>query len=281
MLREAPMCVSLLSQSGIGKSVAKFIKMSRKIFSKGKKLEDCEVPDFFPVLCAPRWPCERNSSTHMKTTEQSTSLGVLENLLLGWKTIASEEGAEMKENFEKRRSHELSNQYTGRSDLISEKQHERDIQCAQKCTEWRELHAILSKRKAKMIASNAVRLKRKVDNVWASKLSTVKTSTKKKTKSCKSMSPGSGTKLQSMRQNLKDANKIMKSMGTGKAKAESSVFGAAVAGAKVGKTKKHQWDGQSRGLKPRSNLIFGNGVNKRDINMGGGKKLGLPRSKRC
>jgi len=287
MLRDAPMCLKLLSQSGIGKSVKKFIKLSRKIFPKGRSLEDCEVPDFFPALCSARWPSQcavnqhfsdRHSST-LKSMEQSTSLVVLEKLVLGWKAVASEEGAEMNENFEKKSSH--SNQYTGRSDLISEKQHERDITNAQKCTEWRKLFVMLSKRKVKMTASNAVRLKRNVDNEWSSKLTTARTSTKTKSVSMnRNTSSSSGSKLRDMRQGLKDANKIMKSMATSRPMAEASAFGAAVAGAKVDQKKKPQWDGQSRGLKRGSNLIFGNGISKRDIALGGGKKLKLPRSSR-
>jgi len=288
MLRDAPMCVPLLSQSGVGKSVGKFVRSSRKIFQKGMSLEECEVPDYFPKLCCARWPPQRAVNYHhsdrhsssQKDLNLSTSLAVLENLLLGWKSVAQEKGVKINET---QRSRDPSNQYTGRANTTSERQHERDIENAQKCTEWRKLHAILIKRKEKMTVTNSARYKKNRDLECSNKLTTAKTNTKKRSAGWdkgQNTSSGGGSKLKEMRQGLKDANKVMKSMATSGVKHETSAFGAAVAGSKINKNKKPQWDGQARGLKRSSNLIFGNGISKRDITLGGGKKLKLPRTSR-
>lgn len=288
-LSMAPMCVPLLKASRIGKNVTEFVKLSRKIFPKGKNLEDCEIPDHFPSLCSGRWPLHPNvialhSDRHgatQKSSELSSSLAALEKLLLGWKSMAKKAGMIMKNSSEKQRPQDLSNCCTGQDSVTSEKQHTQDIADAQKCNEWRELHVLLLKRKQIMIASNSARYKKNLDNECSNKLTTAKTSTKKKTGWDKGQNMPSrvgGSKLKDMRQGLKDANRVMKSMGTRGVTKETSAFGAAVAGVKINKNKKPQWDGQTRGLKRGSGLIFGNGVSKRDIAMTGGRKLKLPRS---
>jgi len=136
-----------------------------------------------------------------------------------------------------------------------------------------------------MTTNNSKDYKRRVENECSNKLTTAKTTTKKR----KGWDMGQNrcysgeSKLKSMRKDLIDANKIMKSIATsGPRKVhETSAFGAAVAGMKIEK-KKNRWDGQNRGLKRDSNLglIFGNGVSKRGINLGGGKKLKLPRARK-
>jgi len=284
----APMCVPLLAQSRIGKNVADFVKQSRKIFPKGKNLEDCEVPDHFPSLCSERWPLQPNvialhsdrHSATQKSSELSSSLAALEKLLLGWKGMAKKAGIKMKNSSENQRPQDLSNSCTGQDSVTSGKQHKQDIADAQKCNEWRELHVLLLKRKQIMTASNSARYKKILDNECSNKLTTAKTSTKKKTGWDRGQIPPrvSGSKLKDMRQGLKDANRVMKSMGTRGLTKETSAFGAAVASVKINKNKKPQWDGQTRGLKRGSGLIFGNGVSKRDIAMTGGRKLKLPRS---
>jgi len=281
-LCNTPMCVPLLSQSKSGQSLSKFIKQSRKICPAGCNPADYNVPDFFPDVWS-EYTVSCHPHNHMsESTQRASPLAIMDGLLQGWKEIASARGVQIKEASKNNGSPQTSFiACSGRSEKTSVEQHQQDIAAAQKCNQWRELHAILVKRKVKVSACNGARIKNMIKKDEASKQTIAKTRTKTylhRRDQEKLFKPDS-SKLKDMRKDFKDAAKVKKGMSL-KTKEKVSAFGEAVASVKAGSKQITKFDSNSsnRGLKRGNKLIFGNGQSKREISMSGGKKMKLPRS---
>jgi len=139
ILKHTPMCVPLLSVTGIGKSVKKFIKVYKKYIERGVGL-----PDWFPDITC---------NEHPSAIETETSLlPTLERLLHDWQVMASAD-----EN--------SSQACTLRERNTLEDQHIEDYNAARGSTTWRKLFHALHQRESAMIKNKGAKMRKIRDNL--------------------------------------------------------------------------------------------------------------------
>jgi len=145
----APMCIPLLSSTGIGKAVKKFIKMC-----KGYSDLPTWFPDIHSVHDIPN-PAFRGKSL-LEQTE----------ILLGtWKVMASASGAAT---------------CTGRERNTSEEQHIEDLEAVQQCVQWRDLFHALNRREQMTIKTRGAKMRKIREDMKSDRHTVQATNTKKK-----------------------------------------------------------------------------------------------------
>lgn len=163
IMSESPMSVALLTASGVGKSVSKFIKGCSK--SAGSRCDDAPPQFFVDVWTARPVPTVPNVPSSSKTGPVELSpLTQLEMLLQGWKQVASADGVQVAKKGGSAPIRSASD-CSGRGKKTSEEQHREDMQTLQSCSSWRELHAALVLREAKMVASHGARMRQIRENL--------------------------------------------------------------------------------------------------------------------
>ena len=133
------MTVQLLSASGVGKSVKKFVK-------ECSTDEGRSIPRYIPDVRAPR-----------PNLRLVSPLQYLENLLNGWKAVASSSGDND--------SLSSTKHFSGRCKRSSEEQHREDMAALQTCLQWRDLHKALSAREAANIARHGEKMRKLRENL--------------------------------------------------------------------------------------------------------------------
>jgi hypothetical protein len=139
VLTDAPMNIPLLQQTGIGKTVKKFIKASG-----GKRKEKASSLGMFTE--------RRVVSSFSKSNGKVRSLvEQLEELLLSWKTMAAKSGAAVHENMDKTRASVEED-----DDIKTAKDMDR---AERSCRTWRELFHLLQRRETKRRANQGARMR--------------------------------------------------------------------------------------------------------------------------
>lgn len=164
IMSESPMSVALLTASGVGKAVSKFIKGCSK--SAGSRCDDAPSPPYFvDVWTARLVPTLPNvTSTPKKEPVKLSPLTQLEMLLQGWKQVASADGVQVAKKGASAPIRSASD-CSGRGKKTTEEQHREDMRTLQSCSSWRELHAALVLREAKMVASHGARMRQTRENL--------------------------------------------------------------------------------------------------------------------
>mmetsp|Transcript_30744 Transcript_30744/g.35475 ORF Transcript_30744/g.35475 Transcript_30744/m.35475 type:complete len:585 (-) Transcript_30744:154-1908(-) len=203
-LEDAPMSVSLLTASGIGKSMKKIIKLGKKHQSERlRKKEDesdkdtddrdsgddqkSKAPDSSQGLDAwlagVKYPITVQTCNATSTQwRQPQTLDLCESLLSEWKKVASESGVNMSTSHrhdtgsKQPQKDDIMCKVSGRHKHTSLEQHESDVQTVQSCDTWRSLYKALVDREAHSIAHHGAKMKKMRENLEAgrSKISKVK-----------------------------------------------------------------------------------------------------------
>jgi hypothetical protein len=220
VLVDSPMCVSLLQETEIGKTVKKFIKLS----TKTPKAQDLDIFT------------SRTISSSTKTNGKSMSpLQQLESLLQYWKDVAAKSGVAI------HNSQQLTR--TPRP----EDEAESDLKAAESCQTWRELYHLLHEREQTRRVNQGMRESRERIAQNQPKIVKVRPAKAKheailnrpfgpKYGSSSASLPPTKNKLQVLREESKVAAVWQKSTPGSKVQANS--FGNAVAFAGVGKSAK-------------------------------------------
>jgi hypothetical protein len=238
VLVETPMNVSLLQQSGIGKTLRKVLKTASK---------DCcqkaEGLGFF----------EKRQVSYLAKSPPISPSTQLEDLLGLWKDIAANQGVAMSSE----PSSKLSN-FCSDSDLA-------DLQLAEdSCHSWRQLYHVLQTRESKRRANQGARMRESRERISRNQPKIVKVKHAKAkheailTGGFKNPAPCT-VKMQAIRQESRVAVSWQKSSPAGVAKSPST-FSSAVAFASAGKkSPKHK-------LNPSTQTV----------SLGGGKHMKVP-----
>jgi hypothetical protein len=135
-LISSPMSVPLLLESGIGKSVKKFIKECKK--------HNSSFPTHFPLVNTVA------NNTQNPKFRGKPYLTQLEMLLSEWKLLANVKGADA---------------CSGRHRNTSKEQHLKDLQKVQQTTQWRDLFHALNEREQVTIQSRGAKMRKIRDNL--------------------------------------------------------------------------------------------------------------------
>ena len=146
-LGDSIMTVPLLSASGVGKSVKKFVKECQKLVAA--KDGGHSFPRYMPDV-----------TTARPNLRLLSPLQYLENLLNGWKAVASSSGVVLSGNNIDEKSTSSAEQFSGRSKKTSEEQHTEDIAVVSQCLQWRDLHKALTNREAAQIAHHGQKMRK-------------------------------------------------------------------------------------------------------------------------
>lgn len=142
-LLNMPITVPLLSASGIGIAVKKFIKTLRVAVSSQEQKN-----------------CNYNQVYYSEWANQ------LEVILQHWKDMASQNGVDMQSKNQHTRgnsetqSQSLTLSVSGKSRHTSDEQHAQDIIDVQKCNQWRELFDVLSAREQKVLKTHGEKMRK-------------------------------------------------------------------------------------------------------------------------
>ena len=143
-LRETPMDVTLLSDTGIGKSLAKTLKRMKKMLKRVGSKDEHELehnllgyPRFWKEV---NWGMARTGSDHCV----KSCLAYLEFILQDWKDMAAQgnEHESSNKDGETSKSHPSCGQAKG----ISAKQHSLDMKLLHASPDWRSLYLSLKRR---------------------------------------------------------------------------------------------------------------------------------------
>mmetsp|Transcript_30444 Transcript_30444/g.65853 ORF Transcript_30444/g.65853 Transcript_30444/m.65853 type:complete len:545 (+) Transcript_30444:232-1866(+) len=145
-LGDSIMNLPLLSASGVGKSVKKFVKECKKLVAA--KDGGHSFPRYMPDVTSAR-----------PNLRLLSPLQYLENLLNGWKAVASSSGVVLSGNIDKT-STCSAEQFSGRNKKTSEDQHTEDIAVVSECLQWRDLHIALTNREAAQIAHHGEKMRK-------------------------------------------------------------------------------------------------------------------------
>jgi len=158
------LCLELLSKSGIGKVVKKFIKACHKICPPGVDHKKCNIPDYFPDMWSSRplnvQPISRNYSKDTAKGNAPPLLKQLEKLLEEWKEIASKNGVVIAKSNEHGLSFSPDSGCSGRGKPTTEEQHACDVEVMLKCQQWRDLYGALVQREAKMMRCHGAKVRK-------------------------------------------------------------------------------------------------------------------------
>ena len=156
-LELTPMSVPLLSASGIGRSLKKFLKEYRKICppEAGGDQSD-KSPVYVPRIYSP-----------FPTTESPSIIDSLEKILCGWKAVASSSGVTITkvENVAGAHNATAEQTFSGRSKRISEEEHAEDMAVVQSCSQWRDVFKALTRRESAKIARQGEKMRKLRQNI--------------------------------------------------------------------------------------------------------------------
>lgn len=253
----SPMSIPLLSESSIGKAVKKFIKESSK---RNSNLPPW-APDIHSVYDTPN-PTYRGKSL----------LEQLDKLLVNWRSLASAKGASACD---------------GRHRNTSEEQHVQDLESVQQCMEWRHLFEALVRREQETIKTRGKKMRKIRDDLESGRhqvqSTRIKTSNRKLGSKLLHGGPpggsgGSGgggigggglSKLGKLKADSAARNATI----SGKSISNTSGFGCSVASS-AGQKRKSSTSRSTGGYSINTTTK----KNKKVFQLGGGKKLTIPRS---
>ena len=284
-MQTVPMNVPLLTATCIGKTVHKFLKHANKRSPQNTHLN----------LWAPINISKKHAQTHQQRMQsQSQNLTViehLENILKGWKRIASADGVAMQSSTtstSKNSSDPL--QFSGRSKQTTEKQHAQDIAAIQTCNTWRQLYSYLSKREDNRLKKHGARMREIRQNLEnnRSKVGKINTRTSRNGRNLGTITHSSTTSKDRLQAVLSG-----KPLHTGLSSSSSQFPSMSKSKTKIlqlRKEAKHVISRQGAAQKPSSS--FGSSVacasnsskkraveyKGREITFGGGKKMKLPKA---
>jgi len=132
VLVETPMCVSLLQETEIGKTLKKFIKLS----AKRPKAHDLDIFSPQPM-----------SSSTKANGKSLSPLQQLEFLLQCWKDMAAKSGVAMHS------SRQVARSATPEDDIAS------DLKAAESCQTWRQLYHLLHEREQTRRVNQGARMR--------------------------------------------------------------------------------------------------------------------------
>jgi len=255
-LISSPMSVPLLSESGIGKAVKKFIKECKK--------HESSLPSYFPLINTVA------NNTHDPGYGGKSFLMQLEMLLENWKALASARGADA---------------CSGRHRNTSKEQHLKDLEIVQQTSQWRDLFDALHEREQITIKSRGANMRKIRDNLVSNRHTIKSTNIKKignrklgdrllngdahiaKSSSSSSVNPGKISKLNMIKQESFSQKERIKGNAGSSAGPKLSGFSSSVASS----------SGQKRSV---------GGVNltskrtQRTFALGNGKLMKIPNLKR-
>lgn len=181
VMSDAPMCVALLTASGVGKAVQKFIKGCSKMRPNGAEADEVYIPSYMVDVWTERQVSGMPGLPPASRVAMSP-LQQLERLLQGWKDVASAQGVAVSQKGVKPSAAapraSLPDDCSGRGKKTSEQQHAEDMQTLQRCKSWRDLHAALVVREAKMMANHGAKMRQIRENLEADRHKTRKVTLK-------------------------------------------------------------------------------------------------------
>ena len=151
ILGDSIMTVPLLSASGVGKSVKKFVKECNKLVAA--KDAGQSFPSYIPDV-----------TSACRNLRNMSPLQYMENLLDGWKSVASSSGVIVSSEV-KTSSPSCTERFSGRGNKTSEEQHSEDMAVLQTCLQWRDLHKALANREAEQLAKHGEKMRKMRDDL--------------------------------------------------------------------------------------------------------------------
>lgn len=246
LLIHLPMSVPLLSQSGIGKALKKFIKQCKR---------DSNLPAWVPDI-------NGIHDTSNPTYRGKSLLAQMEMLLNGWRTLASASGA-------------LA--CHGRHRNTSEEQHIKDLQSIQECESWRLLFDSLSSREKMNIKTRGAKMRKIRDNLQSDRHKVQST----KTKTSGNRKLGSRLLYGDMQTGVGATSHGTGISKLGKLKQQTVARSATITGRVIAKTSGFGCSVASSASSKRNNGPAFSSVSRKNVfQIGNGKKMGLPISKK-
>jgi hypothetical protein len=274
-LKDAPMNVPLLSKTGIGKALKKFIKKLRR---------------------------NQDQQQQQSVVSYSQVSKQLQLILEKWKEIASANGVVIQSKINSNNGNtqaaastiQTNNTSTGQNRHTSDEQHAQDIMDIQQCSQWRDLYRVLANREQKLIKSHGAKMRKCRENLKVGRPKIGKTITKRRVgrRVCNpdgGYGGGGGSsniptrQLVKLRQDFKQRSIAIKG---GKASANRSPTSSNTIRSTFGSSVSSALSGKKRGLDSTHNTAtqnqhqhHGRYVRKlnREVVLDGGKKMKLPK----
>jgi hypothetical protein len=267
VLIKTPMSIPLLSESGVGKALKKFIKECKRNASN--------LSPWFPDVSSVH-------DTSLPAYRGKTLLAQMELILSNWKVLATASGAKA---------------CHGRHRNTSEDQHLEDLKTIRTCVEWRQLFDALAQREQIIVKERGAKMRKIRDDLQTDRHQVQSTKTKlmgNRKLGNRLLYGDSGNKFQSSDTTAGGKSKLgqlrqatvahgARVAGKSGVKPATSAFGRSVAAPFSGTAKRGTCGGFGSSVATpfgQRRSTKGSNASKRHFYVGDGKKITLPKKKR-